>query len=120
MDFSGPIDARSRFRFKLPRPVTYSVEDTMVEGMLCDISTGGAQIESKGECPKAGDRTVLHLQLSEELDPMDLEMEVTRETENGFAGRFLEVSAPLVFRLSKKIADAATSRLGQSKPKNHS
>ncbi len=110
MDFTGPVHARMRFRFKLPRPVFYTVEDTTAEGVLCDISTGGAMIETKDDRLKAGERTILRFQLFDDSEQIEVEMEVVRETEVGFAGRFHSVPSQLVFQLSRDVARSVKTR----------
>ena len=110
MDFSTPVSGRSRFRFKLPCPVSFTVGDSSEEGVLVDISTGGAHIEAEQHGLKPGDRTQLQFQLEAKLEPIKVELEVVRETQSGFAGRFHQVPSRLVFQLSKEVAGAVKRR----------
>lgn len=110
MSRKSPLSSRRRFRFELPRAVAYRVDGDWVEGVLCDISTGGARIKSVAELPDAGTKTRLRFQLHRDAPEILVDFEVLRSDDGEFAGSFIESPAQLVFQLSGKIVEVARTR----------
>ena len=83
-----------------------------MEGVLCDVSTGGARITSVVELPDVGAKTCLHFQLQRDAPKILVDFEVLRSGDGEFAGSFVDPPAQLVFQLSGKVAEAVRNRLG--------
>ncbi len=105
---------RARFRFKLPCPVYYSVDDGRGQAHLFDISPDGVRVAEASRPLAPGSRTRLSVQLREGADPLELEVEVTRQTETGFAGCFVNLDKQLAHQLWDGIAAAAKARLSDA------
>ena len=111
MPWKSQISSRQRFRFELPHAVAYRLDGDWVEGVLCDVSTGGARITSVGELPDAGAKTCLRFQLHHDAPKILVDLEVLRSGDGEFAGSFVEPPAQLVFQLSGKVAEAVRNRI---------
>ena len=110
-DYKTP---RARFRFKMPCPVSYRVEGAVAQASVLDISPDGVRVEEATHALRTGARTRMTLRLAEDGDPIELEVEVIRQADRGFAGRFVNLDRELAQQLWDGIAAAAKARLTES------
>ena len=110
MPRKSKISSRHRFRFELPRAIAYRVDGDWAEGVLCDVSTGGARITSDEKLPALGAKTSLRFQLRSGAPEIAADFKVIRSGDGEFAGYFVEPPAQLVFQLSGEVAEAVRKR----------
>ena len=102
---------RAAFRFTLPCRVSYKVEGETARASLLDVSLVGVSVENAEPRPPTGTRCRLRLHLGEEDEPVDVEVQVIRHTESGFAGRFVNLAGGSAIQLWDRIAEAAKRRI---------
>ncbi len=111
MDSHAELSQRAAFRFTLSCQVSYAVEGVTVRASLLDVSLEGVSVEDAEPRPPVGAQCRLKLHLGEEEEPIDLEVEVVRHTESGFAGQFVNLAGGSAIRLLDRIAEAAKRRI---------
>jgi hypothetical protein len=110
MGQEGYSSQRVAFRFRLPCPISYSAGDASGQASLVDISAAGVRIEGATSRLQPGTRVRLNLRLGDELELTEAEAEVIRQTETGFAARFVEMDRELTLHLLNLIGEAEKSR----------
>jgi hypothetical protein len=77
------------------------------EGLVTNLSHGGALVERASEVLSHGTKFTLRLKLSGGFETLELDAEVEREGEDSFAFRFLQVDADTFALLSEAIGLAS-------------
>ncbi len=113
MDRDGSKPTRAAFRFRLPCSVEFEVGQDRGRAFMLDISTDGVRVEEADLRLEAGQVTKLILNLSEDAEPVEVEIEVVRQTETGFAGRFVNLDRQVAFRLWDSIVAALKCRMDE-------
>jgi hypothetical protein len=95
----------------MPRSsVRYSVDGVEGRATVSDVSMTGVRLAYPSHVLVPGTVTRLALRLVEGGDPIDVAIEVARETNTGFAGRFIDVGPSLATRLATELNRALASR----------
>ena len=102
---------RAAFRFTLPCQVSYPVGGKTAQASLLDVSLEGVSVSGASECPPVGTEARVRLHLGEDEEPIDVDVEVVRHLENGFAGRFVNLSGESAIALWDRIAAVAKSKI---------
>ncbi len=104
---------RSAFRLRLPCTVVYRADGQTACGTLRDISAAGISVEKVShELPNQA-QAVLELHFSDSLAPIEVEVEVVRQTSSGFAGRFVNLGGKRAVMLWDQLTAALTSQIGE-------
>ncbi len=111
MDRDDSKPTRAAFRFRLPCSVEFKVGQGRGRAFLLDISTDGVRVEEADHRLEAGQVTSLILNLAEDAEPVEVEIEVVRQTETGFAGRFVNLDRTVAFQLWDSIVAALKSHM---------
>jgi hypothetical protein len=106
---------RAAFRFTLSGEVSYTLDGENGRATLTDVSMDGVSVDQAENRPALGSRPHLSLRLDDGSEPVDIEVEVVRHTETGFAGRFVGLGRDRAIELWERIAEAAKQRLKDSK-----
>ncbi len=98
----GRPQRREPQRYELRIPVDYQSSGSQGKGLLWDISTSGARIEQASVSMQLGTEITLMLAFLPGATPVSLRGEVIRQTESGFAVKFLPLEGRV--RLLLKVA----------------
>ncbi len=91
VDRKGRRQRRVQQRYELRIPVDYQSSGREGKGLLWNISSSGARIEQASVSMQLGTEVRLTLAFFPGAAPVALLGEVVRETESGFAVRFLDL-----------------------------
>ncbi len=80
-------------------PVGYSGARLEGRGIICNLSSSGARISEITQSVPNGVRLSLEFGMLSGLPPFSMAAELVRQTEDGFAVRFLETDTPNARRL---------------------
>ncbi len=97
----GP-ERREPQRYQLRIPVDYESSGRQGKGLLWDISTSGARVEQASLSVEPGTEITLMLAFFPGATPVSLPGEIVRQTESGFALKFLPLEGRV--RLLLKVA----------------
>ena len=111
MESEEDVPRRAAFRFTLPCQVSYSVGGKTAQASLLDVSLEGVSVTGTSQCPPVGTESRLRLHLGDDEKPIEVEVEVIRHLENGFAGRFVNVSGESAIALWDRITAVAKSNI---------
>ena len=109
MEAEDEARGRSSFRFKLPCSVQYQTEEGSGSGSLLDISAGGVNIEKATHALPLRSHAQLSLHFGDACDPVQVQIEVVRQTANGFAGRFVNLHGKHAVQLWDRLSEALKS-----------
>lgn len=113
MDTDPGPRGRTAFRFRLPCTVRYDVYGEAASATLLDISAGGISVE-KASHPLPTDSTAeMQLHFADGVDPIDVEVQVVRQTPRGFAGRFVNLRGQRAIRLWDHLTEALKAQIGE-------
>ncbi len=111
MEAEEEARGRSAFRFKLPCSVHYQADGESGRGNLLDISAGGVNIEKATHPLPLRSHAQLSLHFGDEGDPVQVQIEVVRQTGSGFAGRFVNLHGKHAVQLWNRLTEALKSQL---------
>jgi hypothetical protein len=95
----------------MPRlPVRYSIDGVEGRATVSDVSMTGVRLDHPTHGLVPGTVTRLTLRLVEGGNPIEVAIEVARETHTGFAGRFIDVGPSLATRLATELNRALARR----------
>jgi hypothetical protein len=86
----------------------FSAEGVAGEGLVTNLSHGGALVERASETLAAGTKFTLRLKPAGGFDTVELDAEVVREIAGGFAFRFSKVDDAALAVLRKVISGGTT------------